>query len=236
MAVAITSTVNLVFGSQVLDSVTGVILNDEVSLPQYSTYNNKTHVLPSWTTSPSPASQMHSGSSPHPVSPLFSPSPTHFSSPLHLSSSDNYPKGGKRPLSSTAPTVVVDSHTDDVLAVVGASGGSKIFPAVFQTLLNLEWGLDAREAVEFGRLHDQLFPQFVEADNVFPADLIEELRGRGHNITCEFSSLFVFREGMFIGCGAVMDISRVAAVVQLVMKDGDTIYGTCFLFVLIFVY
>ena len=33
MAVAITSTVNLVFGSQVLDSETGVILNDEVRVP-----------------------------------------------------------------------------------------------------------------------------------------------------------------------------------------------------------
>ena len=30
MAVAITSTVNLVFGSQVMDPVTGVLLNDEV--------------------------------------------------------------------------------------------------------------------------------------------------------------------------------------------------------------
>ncbi len=30
MAVAITSTVNLVFGSRVLDPVTGVLLNDEV--------------------------------------------------------------------------------------------------------------------------------------------------------------------------------------------------------------
>ena len=93
---------------------------------------------------------------------------------------------------------MVDDTTGDVLAV-GASGGSRIFPAVFQTLLNVEWGLDAREAVEFGRLHDQLFPQFVEADNVFPADLIEELRGRGHNITREFS-----RFGVFAGVRAHM--------------------------------
>ena len=31
MAVSLTSTVNLIFGSQVLDPETGVILNDEVS-------------------------------------------------------------------------------------------------------------------------------------------------------------------------------------------------------------
>ena len=31
MAVALTSTVNLIFGSQVLDSETGILFNDEVS-------------------------------------------------------------------------------------------------------------------------------------------------------------------------------------------------------------
>lgn len=30
MAVAVTSTVNLIFGSQVIDPVTGILLNDEV--------------------------------------------------------------------------------------------------------------------------------------------------------------------------------------------------------------
>lgn len=33
MAVSLTSTVNLIFGSQVLDPETGVILNDEVGYP-----------------------------------------------------------------------------------------------------------------------------------------------------------------------------------------------------------
>jgi len=32
MAVAVTSTINLVFGSQVMDPETGVILNDEVRM------------------------------------------------------------------------------------------------------------------------------------------------------------------------------------------------------------
>lgn len=36
MAVAITSTVNLIFGSQVLDPVTGVLFNDEVGFQPLS--------------------------------------------------------------------------------------------------------------------------------------------------------------------------------------------------------
>lgn len=33
MAIAITSTVNLIFGSQVLDPITGILFNDEVGSP-----------------------------------------------------------------------------------------------------------------------------------------------------------------------------------------------------------
>jgi gamma-glutamyltranspeptidase / glutathione hydrolase / leukotriene-C4 hydrolase len=73
--------------------------------------------------------------------------------------------------------------------VVGGSGGSRIFPAVFQAIVNVDWGLDASTAVEFGRVHDQLFPPIVEVDNVLPAELVQGLRIRGHNVTRTYSCL-----------------------------------------------
>lgn len=73
------------------------------------------------------------------------------------------------------------------MTVLGASGGSRIFPAVFQVLVNLDWGLDPSAAVEFGRVHDQLFPMFVDTDNVYPADIVEDLKRRGHNITSTYA-------------------------------------------------
>ncbi|KAK0241652.1 gamma-glutamyltranspeptidase [Armillaria nabsnona] len=162
MAVSLTSTVNLVFGSEVLDPVTGVILNDEMddfSIP--GTPNG----FGLW------------------------PSPY------------NYPEPGKRPLSSTTPTIIENADGSFYLSI-GGSGGSRIFPAVFQVLLNLDWGLNLSEAIEFGRLHDQLYPLFLDADNVYPSDLLDDLRSRGHNVT-------------------VADVNRVAAVIQGVMiKDG----------------
>lgn len=45
------------------------------------------------------------------------------------------------------------------------------------------WGLNPSAAVEFGRVHNQLYPTTVEADNVYPADLLDDLRHKGHNIT-----------------------------------------------------
>ncbi|KAJ6625664.1 gamma-glutamyltranspeptidase [Mycena sp. CBHHK59/15] len=155
MAVSLTSTVNLIFGSQVLDPDTGVILNDEMD---------------------------------------------DFSTPGTPNGFGLYPSPcGKRPLSSTAPTII--EHTDgSFFASVGGSGGSRIFGAVFQVLLNLDWGLDASAAVEFARLHNQLYPLAVDADATYPTDVLAGLRVRGHTIT---------------------STPPVAAVVQLVMRDTD---------------
>ncbi len=101
---------------------------------------------------------------------------------LTVRAPDNYPEPGKRPLSSTVPTIVENEDGSFYLAI-GGSGGSRIFPTVFQVLLNLDWGMDISAAIEYGRVHDQLFPTMVDADDILPAELLDGLRDKGHNIT-----------------------------------------------------
>ncbi|KIY61396.1 gamma-glutamyltranspeptidase [Cylindrobasidium torrendii FP15055 ss-10] len=167
MAVSLTSTVNLLFGSQVLDPETGIIFNDEMD--DFSV----------------PGTPNGFGLWPSPY---------------------NYPEAGKRPLSSTVPTII-ENIDGSLYAVLGGSGGSLIFPAVFQTFLHLGWGMDISQAIEFGRVHDQLYPQTVIADDIYPSDLLEGLKTRGHNVT-------------------VLDVNRVAAVIQgVVIGEDNQIYA-----------
>ena len=97
---------------------------------------------------------------------------------------DNYPEPGKRPLSSTTPMIMEHADGSFYLAA-GGSGGSRIFGAVFQTSLNLGWGMDASAAIEYGRVHDQLYPTMVDTDEVLPPYIIDTLVEKGHNITSE---------------------------------------------------
>ncbi|KAF9005378.1 gamma-glutamyltranspeptidase, partial [Hymenopellis radicata] len=162
MAVALTSTVNLVFGSQVHDPETGIILNDEMD--DFSV----------------PGTPNGFGLWPSPY---------------------NYPEPGKRSLSSTVPTII-ENADGSIYLVIGGSGGSRIFPSVFQVILNLEWDMNISDAIEYGRLHDQLYPLSMDADSIYPKDILKDLVARGHNVT-------------------VLDVNRVAAVIQGVMvKDG----------------
>ena len=95
---------------------------------------------------------------------------------------DNYPEPGKRPLSSTVPSIL-ENEDGTFYAAIGGSGGSRIFPAVFQVLLNLGWGMDVSAAIEHGRLHDQLFPTMGDADHTLPSAQLKGLQEMGHNIT-----------------------------------------------------
>ncbi|GAA5977199.1 hypothetical protein JCM10908_004892 [Rhodotorula pacifica] len=143
-AVSLTTTVNLIFGSRVMDTKTGIILNDEMD--DFSTPG-----LPD----------------------AFGLRPSPY----------NYPEGGKRPLSSTSPLIMDHPSSDEVYLALGGSGGSRIFGAVAQTLLNLDWGYDLANAVEQPRVHNQLLPAYVSIESTFRPDLLDDLKSRGHNTT-----------------------------------------------------
>lgn len=74
----------------------------------------------------------------------------------------NYPASYKRPLSSTSP-LIMDTPEGDLYLTLGGSGGSRIFGAVAQVIMNLDWGMDVGNAVEQQRVHDQLSPAYVSS-------------------------------------------------------------------------
>ena len=61
-------------------------------------------------------------------------------------------------MSSMSTTVIIDDE-GRVIAVAGASGGTKIITAVAQTLFRVLYlGDDIKQAVDARRFHHQLFP------------------------------------------------------------------------------
>jgi len=67
---------------------------------------------------------------------------------------------------------------------VGGSGGSRIFPAVFQTILNhMDHGMNISQAVEEPRVHDQLFPMETSIESTFEVQGLRSLKEKGHNVT-----------------------------------------------------
>lgn len=168
-SVALTSTVNLLFGSQVMDPDTGVILNDEmVRLVVIAQPKQELLTIVG-------AGQDDFATPGIPDAFGLWPSPF------------NYPQGGKRPLSSTSPVVFSLDDDDDEESggrlVLGGSGGSRIFGSVAQVMLNLDWGYDLSHAVEEPRAHDQLLPRYVSVESGYRQDLLDALRARGHNLT-----------------------------------------------------
>jgi gamma-glutamyltranspeptidase / glutathione hydrolase / leukotriene-C4 hydrolase len=81
-----------------------------------------------------------------------------------------------------APMIVERSLDSSLYLTIGSSGGSRIFPAIFHTFLQLEWGHNLLEAIQHARFYDQLFPEEVETDSNAPVEIVESLIGRGHNV------------------------------------------------------
>jgi len=82
--------------------------------------------------------------------------------------------GGKRMLSSLAPTIVLDKDAK-VLAVAGAAGGPTIITAVFQEISNMiDFGLDPGTAASAPRIHMQHLPDEI----VYEKDGLSEATGK----------------------------------------------------------
>ncbi|KAK3735589.1 hypothetical protein QZH41_003619 [Actinostola sp. cb2023] len=121
-----------------------------------------------------------------------SPSPANFIVP------------GKRPMSSTAPSIFVDKK-GDVRMVAGASGGTKITTATSLAVMNYLWfNRTLPQSVVDPRLHHQLMPMYVRIDKYtpLPQPIIDGLINLGHTVKKKSGS----------------------AMVQAVAKDKDTGY------------
>lgn len=94
----------------------------------------------------------------------------------------NYILPYKRPLSSTAPTIIVEADGSPGL-VIGGSGGSRIVTGVFQAIIkSYFWGYGLLDTIKSPRLHHQLIPEIVIAENGVEDWILEGLRERGHKV------------------------------------------------------
>lgn len=93
----------------------------------------------------------------------------------------NKVEGGKRPLSSMTPTIVLRKD-GSVWFAVGARGGPRIISAVLQSVINvIDHDMNIQEAIDAPRIHHQWFPDeiFYEQYGISP-DSRKILESYGH--------------------------------------------------------
>ncbi len=89
---------------------------------------------------------------------------------------------GKRMLSSMSPTII--SKDGQLFMVTGALGGKTIINTVLTTVLDvIDFGMNAQEAVDAGRMHHQWLPDTLYIERYgFSADTIKSLQTTGHTV------------------------------------------------------
>ncbi|KAE9600659.1 putative aminoacyltransferase, Omega peptidase [Lupinus albus] len=102
----------------------------------------------------------------------------------------NFIEPNKRPLSAMTPIII--TKDDQLVGVIGGSGGMNIIPAVIQVFLNhFIKGMNPLEAVQSPRIYHKLIPNVVRYENLSTYDgdhieLSEEniifLQERGHQL------------------------------------------------------
>ena len=89
---------------------------------------------------------------------------------------------GKRMLSSMSPSIV--ARDGKLFMVTGTPGGRTIINTVLLTILNVvDFGMNAQEAVDAGRIHHQWLPDRINYERFgFSADTIARLKAMGHTV------------------------------------------------------
>jgi gamma-glutamyltranspeptidase / glutathione hydrolase len=89
---------------------------------------------------------------------------------------------GKRMLSSMSPTIV--TKNGKLFMVTGSPGGRTIINTVMEIVLGvIDFGLDARQAVDAPRFHHQWLPDTVAFErNAIPDSVAAQLRAMGHAV------------------------------------------------------
>jgi gamma-glutamyltranspeptidase/glutathione hydrolase len=112
----------------------------------------------------------------------------------------NAPAGGKRPLSSMTPSIVLKNGRP--FLVTGSPGGSRIITTVLQVLLNaIDHRMGIAEAVGAARLHHQWLPDEVGFEPGVPPAILKALEARGHTVSprppgTSANSILVTRHGL----------------------------------------
>jgi gamma-glutamyltranspeptidase/glutathione hydrolase len=111
----------------------------------------------------------------------------------------NKVEGGKRPLSSMTPTIVLRKD-GSLWFAVGARGGPRIISAVMQTVINvIDHDMHLQQAIDAPRIHHQWLPDevFHEPFGLSP-DTIEVLKRKGHTLAARPGNL-ASATGIMIG-------------------------------------
>ncbi|XP_054155079.1 scoloptoxin SSD14-like [Oppia nitens] len=99
--------------------------------------------------------------------------------------SANAIQGGKRPLTSMSPTIIVDSNGNTKFAI-GSIGGTRIVSSISQVLYQILWGCHTlKEATDMSRLYYDITTNTVLYESNFPKVYIDGLYHFGHYLETE---------------------------------------------------
>ncbi len=90
-------------------------------------------------------------------------------------------KGGKRPVSSMVPTILL--RDGKLFMTAGAPGGSRIPTAVLQVILNVvDFGMNVQDAVDAPRFHHQWLPDKLSLERTISPDTVSLLKTWGYDV------------------------------------------------------